>query len=244
MKLAFYVLLLANIVFYLWETGGNRPPSNVDRIELQLPESAEQIRLLKELPVIPKRVPAAAVETRPPESSTPEETGELPPGVSLVTPSDSPSPAADPFCYVYGPYGQAGKAQAVLDAHQAKLQEASVVTMADVVAEGYWVLFPKAENIYAARANRKMLMEKGVQDAWVFDKGEMAGAISLGVFNSRDKADLMQEQLRAKGIEVEVKPRLARSDAFWVQVSWKNGRETLSKLLPDEGGLTLKSCVP
>jgi cell division septation protein DedD len=247
MKIAFYLLLLANVLFYLWETGGSRPKSNVDQVALRLPDNSETIRLIKELPSIPKKVPtdfdvaASEAVAAKPAAPPPQADDSPPPGVAVVKPlADQVGDAVR--CYRYGPFGNEALARVVVDKHMGQYQNVEVVSQDDTVTDGYWVLYPKAENIYAARANRKMLMEKGIQDTWVFDKGELEFAISLGVFKTRDRADVLQQQLRAKDIEVEVRPRVTRAASYWIQWTARDDIGAASGKLPAIEELSVKPC--
>ena len=111
MKLAFYVLLLANIVLYLWETGSEKSRSEADYVELRLPDNVEPIRLLKELPTIPSSPVSIAEEEKddivPARQTQPESVSSMveepPPGVSIVhIPKDQP--ASEACCFRFGPF--------------------------------------------------------------------------------------------------------------------------------------------
>jgi len=237
MKYLFFLLLLGNIVLYLWETGHRQPREEVNRIQLQLPDSHEEIKLLKEAPAAPKKSPGATPAKEAPPAATikPE-----PPPVAV-----EPAPVKveiDPHCRLIGPYADADAARASLDQLQSRLEGLELVSRTEASAEGFWVLYPRAENIYAARANRKMLSDRGIRDLWLFDKGELENAISLGVFKTRDRAEAMQEELRAKGIEVEIKPRMARTESNWLRLSWRAGNGELQELLGSDAHLAVRNC--
>lgn len=233
MKYLFYLLLLGNIVFYLWESG-RRPHADVEHIELKLPEIAEPIRLLNEVP--PPAPKKSSATTAPQEVVEPP-----PPPVAMVT--ETPvKPATDPHCRLIGPFADGDGARSSQEQLQSRLDGLTVVSRTDATVDGYWVLYPKADNIYAARANRKMLSDKGIRDLWLFDKGELEGAISLGVFKTRDRAEGLQQELRAKNIEVEIQPRLTRTESFWLQLSWNGGDAELRETLGADAGHAIKNC--
>jgi hypothetical protein len=240
MKYAFYLLLLCTVVFYLWETGAGREKSDVDRYEITLPADSERIALIKELPEIPKKapeatpkveeVPAAAVEqpkqetAEPPPAKDSEAAGaQSQPEAAAVPPQDG--------CFLLGPYRSASVARNALDGLKSRVEQGQVVARYDDVEDGYWVLYPKAENLDVGRANRKMLMEKGIQDLWLFDKGELQGAISLGIYKTKERAESLQSKLREQGVEAEVTPRLIRAKAPWLQFHWKGERAELDALV-------------
>nr|WP_305907724.1 hypothetical protein [Methylomarinum sp. Ch1-1]MDP4520499.1 hypothetical protein [Methylomarinum sp. Ch1-1] len=71
----------------------------------------------------------------------------------------------------------------------------------------YLVYYPAAETFAASRNNVSMLRNKGIKELWLFRKGEMKGAISLGLFTEKQRADNIVERLAGKGIKVNVAER-------------------------------------
>jgi hypothetical protein len=82
-----------------------------------------------------------------------------------------------------------------------------------------------------AKSNRKMLLEKGVTDLWLFDKGPLQGAISLGLFKTRNRAEQAQKKFTELGIITEVVPRQVRSEAYWVRIPWNRPALELEEIL-------------
>lgn len=237
MKYLFYLLLLGNIVFYLWESG-HRPHDDVDRIELKLPDGTEPIKLLNEVPAPAKKPSGSPASPRDTIEAAPTP---QPPQVAVVAPPPV-KPVTDPHCRLIGPFADGDTARSALEQLQSRLDGLGVVSRTDATVEGYWVLYPKAENIYAARANRKMLSDKGIRDLWLFDKGELEGSISLGVFKTQDRAEDLQRELRAKNIEVEIKPRLTRTESYWLQLSWPKTDDDLRQTLGADADRSIKNC--
>jgi hypothetical protein len=243
MKYVFYLLILCNIVVYLWYTGVGRERSDVVRYELSLPAESERIALIKELPKIPKKAPEP--EAAPKVEEIPQQPTEQPkPQESLTSQAVNDSQAAAeqtqaeaapkpsrPDCFVLGPYHSESLARKALDGLNPRLEQAQVVTRYGDVEDGYWVLYPKAENLDVARANRRMLMDKGIHDLWLFDKGEMQGAISLGIYKTRQRAEGLQSKFREQNIEVEVKPRTTRAKASWIKIPWQGEQAELDVLV-------------
>lgn len=81
---------------------------------------------------------------------------------------------------------------------------------------GYMVYFPAAETFDASRANLKMLKSKGVGDLWLINKGEMKGSISLGIFNSRTRAEVMRGELEGKGIFARIQPKMSKRTGYFL----------------------------
>lgn len=231
MKYLFFFLMLVNIAFYLWETGAGRERSSFDTVEIKLPDDTERIVLIGELPAVPRRSPdplakgEAVLEQPSLVATTPARSRS-----TQASPSPTPRPP-DPFCYRLGPYRSDGQARGAKDLLQEQVGEAEVVAGFAETPDGFWVLYPKAESVEAARFNRTMLMSKGIKELWVFDKGELAGAISLGLYQTREKAELAQKRYFAQNLNVEIVPRMNRSHALWVKLHWEGEPEELKDMI-------------
>jgi len=259
MKYLFFLLLLGNIVFYLWETGIGRPHEE-DR-QPKAPPAAERLVLLKELPQPPAQAPAET-QLPPPQSaeasaSPPPAQATEPPTQTQATAEPQPAPppaqaaaapvaaetaeAANPAdsnpdnpattppkteastpaeqveaCRQLGPYASARQAQAALDT--LGNSQGRVVKKPTEVENGYLILYPPADSLEAAQANRKMLVEKGFKDAWVMEQGENRHAISLAVVHNKGRAEEAARRYQAQGMAVLLKPRISMADRWWLEV--------------------------
>lgn len=238
MKYLFYLLLVCNVVVYLWGIRGGREQSSVERHEISLPPESESIALIKELPAIPKKAPEPTPqvkETPPLSEPVPAPTASPPDEKEAAAEAQdslavAPSPPED-GCFLVGPYHSESAARRALDRLKPQIEQAQVVSRYGDVEDGYWVLYPKAENLEVGRANRKMLMDRGVRDLWLFDKGELQGAISLGIYKTKERAEGLQQKFREQGLDVEVRPRLTRAKAPWVEVRWQGERSELDAIV-------------
>ncbi|MGR9115205.1 MAG: hypothetical protein ACU85E_05520 [Gammaproteobacteria bacterium] len=84
---------------------------------------------------------------------------------------------------------------------------------------GYLVYYPAPATFEQAKANAEMLKKKGITDLWLFRKGESKGEISLGLFRNKRRAEVLEQQLMAKGLEVMIRPRYKEATRFYAQVS-------------------------
>ena len=75
------------------------------------------------------------------------------------------------------------------------------------VIKDYLVYYPAAESMLLSKSNLKMLQDKGIKEFWMFTQGEEQGQISLGVFNREEKALAFKNELIAKGVIAEIRPR-------------------------------------
>lgn len=220
MKYLFYVLLLVNAVFFIWKSGLNPVAFFSEG------DNVEQVLALPEEPASP----LTSVVSNEPEAPLVETEGGTEASAEDSVPSESASSFSEdrpPLtqsingCYEIGPVASKETADAYLALLTSTSKEARVVLKSGSVPDGWWVLYPRAPNVDAARVNRRMLEKKGILDAWVFDKGPLRGAISLGLYPSRSAAELAAKPFSEKGIVVEVAPRRVRGDAFWIEVPWQ-----------------------
>lgn len=231
MKYAFYSLILANIVFFLWESNilGRGSNNDAPYKELRLPRTVEPIVLLSERTESPEKntdpvlVEVSATGPKPEQAKGTAPAGTSEPARKETVPVDAPPVpirATVPNCFQWGPITDETRARGVLDQVKARSDEADLVKKPSDLTDGWWVLFPKAHDMDAAKSNRKMLLEKGVTDLWLFDKGPLQGAISLGLFKTLNRAEQAQKIFTDQGIITEVVPRQVRGDAYWVRIPW------------------------
>jgi len=249
MKYAFFILILANVVFFLWENNiiGQGDNTAASHQELRLPHTVEQLALLSERSALSEK-PSNTALTNPPmtEARAEQIEGAAPvfePGPAQKTDppvqkrdaqTGSPSEltrTTESSCFQWGPITDETRAREVLNLVKAQSDQAGLVRKPSDLTDGWWVLFPKAHDMETAKSNRKMLLEKGVTDLWLFDKGPLQGAISLGLFKTRNRAEQAQKKLTEQGIITEVVPRQVRNEAYWVRIPWTRPASDLEAML-------------
>jgi hypothetical protein len=208
-----YLLILANVVLLLWETGFRGGDDS--RRELAIPSGLEQIVLSDEV-----LESDAAAEPAPAEADLQSAEADA----DLV--ADEPAvpevkPSAVKDCYLVGPEPSKARAEYLLGFFKAHAMDATLEAKPGEVPDGWWILFPKAASLEAARENRRALAEKGVKDMWVFEKGSLEWAISLGLYSSRDRAEVARKQFADKSIVTEVTPRLVQGEVHWLRIPWR-----------------------
>lgn len=259
MKYLFFLLVLLNIVFCLWETGAGRP--STEEQQVKAPPAEERIMLVKELAEVSGKNPEPPAQPQPQAgaqtqtSSPPPQSIEAviaahPPAPPVQAPSepapvaaetsattttqakgDSPPPAGEEkgeACHRLGPYASAKQAQVALD--MLGTRQGQVLKKSTEVENGYVILYPPTDSLETARANRKMLVEKGFKDAWVVEQGENSHAISLAVVHDKDQADEAVSRYQAQGIQVLLKPRIGLANRWWLEVRGPTGRASLEAI--------------
>ena len=243
MKYLFFLLVLVNIVFYLWETGVGRPPAR------QAPPSSEaSIVLLKELPEKPGDTPPSKANGPVPSAAT-RQTASAQEASPITPQSTAPQGAqaqATETCHWLGPYPSLSKAQTTQKTLGTSIGQVKPMKRPTEVENGYLILYPAAAGLPEAQANQKMLQEKGFEDAWLVDNGENRYAVSLAAVNNKQRADEALARYRTQGIPVELKPRKVLADRWWLEIKGDIDPDSLEALanpaITGPARVTVKDC--
>ncbi|MDX1514106.1 MAG: SPOR domain-containing protein, partial [Gammaproteobacteria bacterium] len=95
----------------------------------------------------------------------------------------------------------------------------------------YWVYFPPLPSREEAVARAQQMRAVGIDDLIVIPRGDMANAISLGVFSKRASLDRRLRELRAHGYEPSIVPRYRTQKASWFDVSFEPGEEVSEQMI-------------
>lgn len=241
MKFFVYLLILANVVFFLWETGWRSSSGDGSHQELAIPTGLEKIVLTSEV---------ANPEAGEPEPGDADlqaaEADANPVTEDAPTPEPKPTPRTD--CFLVGPEPDKARTEELMGLIKSHGIDSSLESKPGETPDGWWVLFPKAANLTAARENRRVLAEKGVHDMWVFEKGSLQWGISLGLYSERDKAEQARAQFAEKNIVTEVVPRLVQGQVYWLRIPWKHPplelEEVIQLLNSQDVGTKIPAPVP
>ena len=99
----------------------------------------------------------------------------------------------------------------------------------------YWIYFPPPPTRDEAVALVERLRDQGLDDVLVVRKGDMANAISLGVFSRTDTRDRRLRQLEERGYQPSIAPRYRVREATWVDAGAPAGsieREEVRSAFP------------
>lgn len=181
----------------------------------------------------PESPPTASAESPPDataqRSSPPPTSSATEPATAGPAPDDpartadtatSPAAASPPrTCLTIGPLD----ADADLGALQIWLEEqgAKVDVRRDERREValYWVYFPPRASREQAVAEVLELRNRGIDDIIVVPKGDMANAISLGVFSRPENRDRRLRELNDKGYQPSIGPRYRTKVATWIDLA-------------------------
>lgn len=197
MRTLFLILVLANIVAFIW-LGWLRPPIQAPPAT-PLPQ-VKPLKLLTELtPAERRTLVSSAAESSPLSAS------------NSIT-----SSAGTGNCASYGPFPNAEAAATA----GARLQDGGAsVTQRFVpgkVRLGYWVYLPPFESHREAEAAARLLQQRGVKDLYVVTDAANRNAISLGVFSDRFGALAHQKKIRALGFRPLLTERFRDAPRYWL----------------------------
>ncbi|WP_031432662.1 hypothetical protein [Methylomarinum vadi] len=166
------------------------------------------------------------------------------PAAEVVTAEQALDEAADdgeeeailPVCYEVGPFGNKRQLNAWLDNQQIDRKRSEPIYKEQQIPHAYLVYYPAAETFAESKKNEAMLKERGVNDLWLFRKGEMKGMISLGLFREKFRAERLLRQLADRDVAAEMQERYKNEQVLYVRV-----RQAISLEQPE--ALTVTDCA-
>ena len=237
------ILVLLNLGLFAW---GYLQPQPRDEAPAPLPYGAPTIRLLSEREQ--PRPAAATGDRKEPGPQAKEESGaEL--GSSGTRPEVTSMAGAaavestEPVdhgqavwederptrCLRLGPFEQQATAADVAAGLSAAGHDARLQVKIERRQSGYWVLIPPGtEDPDFVIVNLELA---GIQDQWRFSKGELTGAISLGLYSGRKQAKTRQDELTDKGFDAEIRPRTVEESGYWIESNYAQGDEAAEAAL-------------
>lgn len=196
------LLLLANILYFLWsQFGTDREESGI--VILDEAELGPQLR------VGPHREAAGATS------------------VGAVLGSGDPSDLAAVVgrsCVTLGPFTVSADADAAQALYVAEGMFTSARSMEGEIFVGHWVLI---RNVPDRRTAGEMLGELhtgGLADAYLVSNEDDSMDISLGLFGSLERAERVELQAESLDLPAEIIPRTREGTVFFVDIGLPPGR--------------------
>lgn len=220
MRTLFLILVLANIVAFIW-FGWLRPPAQAPSFT-PLPQ-VKALKLIAELTPAERRTLASSRESTPvPASPTSTDVG-----------AES--------CMSYGPFPSA---EAAASGSMRLRSGGASVTQRLVpgkVRSGYWVYLPPFGSRREAEAAAKLLLQRGVKDLYVVTDDANRNAISLGVYSDRFGALAHQKKIRELGYRPLLTERFRDTPRYWLDARGSAGQLPAANEFADldEGDVTI-----
>jgi len=122
------------------------------------------------------------------------------------------------YCYHVGPFTSRNALKVWRELNKIDTDSVNRFNKESDVVSSYLVYFPAAETYAQSRENVQQLKQKGITDYWLFRRGELKGAISLGLFIKKDRALLLQEKLVKAGLTIEIKERYKTEQLLFAEI--------------------------
>jgi hypothetical protein len=212
MRKVFLVLVLANVVAFIWY-GWLRTPAETAHQMSPLPH-VQPLKLISELSSTEKQALNKASAPAPALA------------VAALTVARA-SQNVIRVCASYGPFPSTEAAQTGFARLQKAGNQVTQRTVPGKVRLGYWVYLPPFGSHREADAAAKLLKTRGVKDLYVVTDEANRNAISLGVFSDRFGALARQKKIREMGYHPLLSERFRDSPHYWL-----DAHGTESQLLP------------
>jgi len=138
--------------------------------------------------------------------------------------AEEPEPKApERVCWRLGPFEDESQALSLVPELPTGVEKLATRKMQVRVPNGFYVLIPASADRAAALAIVKELKAKGIKDSWVFVRGTLKNAISLGMFSRERNATRRLEAVRSKGFTVELFHRHKRTERVALLVGGTSG---------------------
>ncbi len=245
MKWMILFLVLVNVAFFGWQlrrdqtmfvTAEPMPPvtrsAMVNRLLLV---SELQSGVLRQRRNVPSPPPPAS----PPEAQSPIEiakadtdTTSRSTEANLAVP-----PESDIECYTVGPLENEDDISAIGAWFSAQGSQATLRSDERREVASTWLFLPPLESREAADALAREIQAANIDDIYVIPRGDMANAVSLGLYSQNDSLHRRVSQLEERGYTPSMLPRYRTVTASWFDVSTSAAQPitigVLDEIFPD-----------
>lgn len=227
MRIAFFILLLANLVLLLWQTQIHSEQTGRDNLP-EIPEE-ERLVLLDERDNGDTEPADTAGQT--PSRPTPEADDSLGlPDIEIADagrpgddePADSETdpeaaPAPERICYTMGPFKELNRAKEVADRLRSRGADVSRRSKVEQEQYGYWVFLEPFPDRETAVSEGRRLATHGIRDYYIVaDDEERENGISLGLFRKKSGAIRRMAQVRRFDFDPKMEIRYRDTTIYWL----------------------------
>lgn len=208
MRNLFFMLALANVLFFGWqyavrdrtEPGVEVVPTSSLKDNVELVQTAEA--------TAPAEENIATLDTEP-----------APPPKTLAA-------AVGPRCLTVGPFTKVAEANAALAALKAGGSNVAQRATQGTELVGHWVYVDNIPTRQAARSLVAKLREGGIKDASLYAGKRGEDLISLGIFRSLSGAERIELQSESMGIEANMTKKTRNTTVFYLDVRLSEGQDS------------------
>ena len=230
MRVAFFVLLFANLAFMAWAgwVDTSRPTKPTDA-NARLPE----LKLVGELSPAQQGSQASGGTVRKMAMSS----------------GDDSAPVTAPRCVSVGPFSDIAVAAKAAGALQARGFTPQQRAAEGENWDGFWVYIGGVADTTTADRIFQTLDRSGIKDARLMPESNDGRRISVGLFSERERAERRARAIQRLGFKAEVQQRTQPGTVYWVDLTLKpsDGAVPVQDLLSADGGnsrLSVQSCRP
>ncbi|GMQ90622.1 MAG: SPOR domain-containing protein [Gammaproteobacteria bacterium] len=244
MKWVILCLVLINAAFFGWQLSRDQeaivasepsPPATeaamVNRLLLVSELDRGVLRQRRNTPSPPpklppeQRLPAEVAKTHSDAASVSREN-------ALAVPRES-----DIECYTVGPLQNEDDISALSAWFRAQGSRATLRSDERREVVSTWVFLPPLESREAADDRMREMQAANIDDIYVIPRGDMANAVSLGLFSQKDTLERRVSQLEERGFTPSVLPRYRTVTASWFDVTTSAAQPmtvgVLDQIFPD-----------
>ena len=202
MKNLLLLLVLANVLYFLWGWFVEEPPQPGVAI-------VDESDLGPALAVTADRSAAAVAS------------------VGAVLGSGKPSDleaVVGRSCVTIGPFREREDADVAQTLYSGKGMRAQLRSAVGQIFVGHWVQIRNIESRDSGNATLAKLQDGGLGDAYLWDSDDEGLKISLGLFGDINGAEKIELQARSLGFDAEIVPRMNDGTVYFVDIALPPGR--------------------
>lgn len=202
MKNLLLLLLLANILYFIWG--------------MVAPESPE-----------PGVVVVNESDLGPPLAVAMDREAEAAASVGAVLGSGEPSvleAVVGRSCVTVGPFKAASDADVALTQYAGEGMRTSLRSEHGEIFIGHWVMIRGLEDRATGNETLETLRDGGLSDAYLVPTEEDGVNISLGLFGNLERAERVELQAKSLGLPADITPRTREGDIFYVDIGLPPGK--------------------
>jgi hypothetical protein len=226
MKWAILFLVLANAAFFGWQLSRDQDvavisesapsPSNAAMVNRLLLVSEVESGVLRQRRNVPSLQPVLQSEANSPAKNpdAAQDTSAVSLKEILAMPVQSHRE-----CYTIGPLDNEDDISALSAWFKAQGSQATLRNDERREVVSTWVFLPPLESREAADARVREMHAANIDDIFVIPRGDMANAISLGLYSQKESLQRRVTQLEERGFSPSVLPRYRTATASWFDVT-------------------------
>ena len=245
MKWVILCLVLINVAFFGWQL--RRDQAAVVTAEPVPPATGSAmvntLLLVSELDrgVLRQRrnVPSPPQPASPPEPQSPVEVAKADPDTTSIAIEENLAvpPESDIECYTIGPLQNEDDISALGAWFSSQGSRATLRSDERREVASTWLFLPPLESREAADTRAREMQAANIDDIYVIPRGDMANAISLGLYSQNDSLHRRVSQLEERGYTPSMLPRYRIVTASWFDVATSAAQPitvgVLDQIFPD-----------